>query len=144
ASEQTGWIGLYSVSAEGGDATRITPTGCEVFDVTLMRDRQSALYASNCGDIDHRHVQRVNVLGGAPVDITSGSGIEWRPQPVGDSGAVAVLRGDPRQPASPAMAGPPLTALQGWPLPDAFPASQLVEPTVSVVRAADSTEIHLV
>ncbi len=142
AAEQTGWIGLYGISAEGGDATRLTPTGCEIYDVVLTHDRQGVLYASNCGDVDRRHIQRVNVAGGQPVDVTSGSGLEWLPQSLTDT-TVAVIRSDARQPAAPALAGPPLKTLDGWPLPDSFPADQLVEPSQVVVRATDSTEIHL-
>ncbi len=56
---------------------------------------------------------------------------------------VAVLRSDARQPAAPAIAGPAMHVLAGWPQPAAFPAGQLVEPTQVVVRAADSTEVHL-
>ena len=142
ASEQTGWIGMYAVGAQGGDATRLTPTGCEVYDVVLSRDRDSLLYASNCGDIDRRHVQRVSLDGGAPQDVTTGSGLEWLPQPLA-GGAVAVLLSDARQPAAPAIIGQDTPVMDGWPLPAAFPIGQLVEPRQVVVRAADSTEIHL-
>jgi len=142
ASEQTGWIGMYSVSADGGDATRITPSGCEVYNVTLAPDLQSLLYDSNCGDIDRHHVQQVHILGGTPRDISSGTGIEWLPQPIGDS-LVALLHSDAQHPAAPAItAGDSLRSLDGWSLPDAFPAAQLVTPTQVVVRAQDSTEIH--
>src|SRR6185369_8171229 len=104
ASEQTGWIGMYVVSAQGGDATRLTPTGCEVYDVAPSPERDALLYASNCGDIDRRHVQRVSLDGGAPADVTTGAGLEWLPQPLAD-GAVAVLRSDARRPAAPAILG---------------------------------------
>ena len=142
ASEQTGWIGLYSVSADSGDATRLTPTGCEIYDVTLDRARETALFATNCGDIDRRHVQKVAIAGGAPVAVTGGPGIEWNPVFVGDSDVV-VLRSDARQPAAPALAATVTTALDGWPLPSAFPVEHLVEPQQVIVHAADSTEIHL-
>lgn len=141
ASEQTGWVGLYSISTEGGDATRITPTGCEVYDVVLARDRESVVFATNCGDIDRRHIQRVLVAGGATLDVTSGLGLEWSPQPLVDG--VAILRADARQPAAPAMAGGASRVLDGWPVPESFPGSQLVEPMQAIIRAADSTEIHL-
>ncbi len=142
ASELTGWLGMYSISADGGDATRITPAGCEVYNVVPARDRQSILYDSNCGDIDRHHVQRVHILGGTPVEVTSGPGIEWMPQPIGDSG-VELLRSDAQHPASLAItSGDSLRPLEGWSLPDSFPAAQLVTPTQVIVRAADSTEIH--
>ena len=142
ASEQTGFVGLYAVSAQGGEAGRLTPTGCEIWDVTLAADRQSAVYTSNCGDTDRRHIQRVDVAGGPPRDVTSGPGIEWRPQPVGDS-LVAILRSDAHLPAAPAFAGPPVTPLDGWTLPDSFPAQQLAVPVSATVRTSDSVELHL-
>ncbi len=142
ASEQTGWVGLYAMSADGGETTRLTPAGCEIYDVILTADRQSALYTSNCGDLDRRHVQVVDVVGGPPRDITSGSGLEWHPQPLADS-LVAIVRSDARQPAAPALAGPPVAVLEGWPVLDSFPSSQLVEPVQAVVRTADSMDIHL-
>jgi len=143
ASEQTGWIGMYVVSARGGDAVRLTPTGCEVYDVVLSRDRDSLLYASNCGDIDRRHIQRVSLDGGAPQDVTTGTGLEWQPQPLA-GGAVAVLRSDASQPAAPAVVDQEAhPVMEDWPLPASFPLGQLVEPRPVIVRAADSTEIHL-
>jgi dipeptidyl aminopeptidase/acylaminoacyl peptidase len=144
ASEQTGWLGLYAAPLAGGEAARLTPAGCEVEDAVLTRDRREAVYTSNCGDSDRRHVQRVALAGGAPVAVTSGPGLEWRPAPL-DSGRVAVLRSDAHHPAAPALvsdtAGP--VVLDGWPLPPAFPIEQLVAPQPVIVRAADSTEVHL-
>jgi len=142
ASEQTGWIGLYGMDLSDRTPTRLTPTGCEIYDVVLTARRDAALYASNCGDIDRRHLQRVDVRGGPPQPITAGTGIEWSPAPLAD-GRVALLRSDARRPASPAIAGDEIVTLDGWPLPAAFPVDQLVEPQPFVVRAADSTEIHL-
>ncbi len=142
ASEQTGWIGMYAVDAAGGEAARLTPTGCEVFDVTLTRGRDSLLYASNCGDTDRRHIQRVALAGGAPEAVSSGDGLEWLPQPL-DSGRVAVLRSDVRRPASPGIVGSEDFGFDGWPRPAEFPEGQLVEPQPVVVHAADSTAIHL-
>ena len=144
ASEQTGWLGLYAVPVAGGEAARLTPGGCEVEDAALTSDRREVLYTSNCGDVDRRHVQRVAVAGGAPVAVTSGPGLEWRPVPL-EGGRVAVLRSDVRHPASPALVSDTAGAvvLDGWPLPPAFPIEQLVEPQPVIVRAADSTEVHL-
>jgi len=144
ASEQTGWLGLYAVPAAGGDATRLTPSGCEVEDAVLTADRREIAYTSNCGDSDRRHVFKVSVAGSAPVPVTSGPGLEWRPAPL-DGDRVAVLRSDVRRPASPALVSDTAGAvvLDGWPLPPAFPIEQLVEPHLVIVRAADSTEVHL-
>lgn len=144
AAELGGWLGLYSVSAFGGEATRLTPQGCEVEDVALTADRGFAYLTTNCGDIDRRHIQRVATAGGAVETVTSGSAIEWSPRPLA-AGALALLRSDARHPAAPFVmaGGAGAEPVEGWSVPTAFPAEQLVEPQQVVVRASDSTEVHL-
>jgi dipeptidyl aminopeptidase/acylaminoacyl peptidase len=142
ATEQTGWLGLYAVNASGGEATRLTPTGCEIQDVVLSGDGASVLYSSNCGDIDRRHVQRVDVAGGPPRDVTTGRGIEVSPGFLAD-GKVAMLKGDARHPGTPAIAdSQAVTALGGFAPPADFPADLLVEPQQVLLRSADSLDIH--
>ncbi|MFI5280098.1 MAG: S9 family peptidase [Gemmatimonadales bacterium] len=142
ATEGTGWLGLYAIPAAGGEATRLTPTGCEIQDVVLARDGASLLYASNCGDIDRRHVQRVDVAGGPPRDVTAGRGIEVNPGFLED-GKVALLKGDARHPGTPAIAdSQSVNVIEGFAPPAEFPADVLVEPQQVIVRSADSLEIH--
>ena len=144
ATEEGGWLGISTVAASGGDATRLTPQGCEVEDVALTADRRSAYLTTNCGDLDRRHIQRVATGGGPVEDVTTGTAIEWSPRPLADSG-LALLRSDARHPAAPYLmpAGAAAEPLDGWPAPAAFPAERLVEPQPVVVRAADSNEVHL-
>ena len=142
-SEQTGWLGLYHVSASGGAATRLTPERCEIQNVELAAAGGAVLFDSNCGDIDRRHIQQVNLATREVSNVTSGTGLEWAPAPLAD-GRVMVLRSGPRQPAAPGLAdADSAVALPGWPRPSRFPLEQLVEPQSVVVRAADSTEVHL-
>jgi dipeptidyl aminopeptidase/acylaminoacyl peptidase len=142
AAELTGWLGLYRVSASGGEASRFTPGGCEIRDVRLAPEGDAVVYASNCGDADRLHVQR-SLIGGEPAPVTSGDGLEWAPAPLAD-GRVMVLRSDALRPAAPAFSDAPEgAALEGWPLPPAFPIDQLVEPEQVVIRSADSTPVHL-
>ncbi len=143
ASEQTGWLGLYAVPAQGGTATRLTPERCEIQNVRLTRDRARAVFDSNCGDIDRRHIQDVSLATREVRAVTRGTGLEWAPAPLAD-GRVVVLRSDARRPASPGLADAEDGAsLPGWPRPTGFPLEQLVEPEAVVVRATDSTEVHL-
>ncbi len=143
ASEQTGWLGLYAVAAQGGPAARLTPEGCEIQNVRLTRDRARVLFDSNCGDTDRRHVQDVVLATREVRAVTRGTGLEWSPAPLADD-RVAVLRSDARRPASPGLVDAEDGAsLEGWPRPPQFPLEQLVEPQVVVVRAADSTAVHL-
>lgn len=144
AAELGGWLGLYAVGAAGGEATRLTPQGCEVEDVALSEDRGVAYLTTNCGDIDRRHIQRVATTGGSVESVTSGPAIEWNARPLA-GGALALFRSDARHPATPCVmaAGAAPEPVAGWTLPTAFPVEQLVEPQQVLVRASDSTEVHL-
>ena len=145
ASELTGWIGLYSVPSSGGQAERLTATGCELENVTLSAGADTLYYAANCDDMDRRHIWRVAVAGGPPERLTPGDSIEWSPRPLAHGG-LALLRSDAQRPAAPAVAdsdGAAPHLLEGWPLPERFPLDALIAPTAVVVQAADSLPIHL-
>jgi dipeptidyl aminopeptidase/acylaminoacyl peptidase len=146
--ERTGWTHLYSVTADsvpagGGEPIELTPGPFEVEEVSLSLDRRSAIFNSNQGDIDRRHLWRVPVAGGAPQPITKGGGIEWSPVEVAASGEVACLRSDPRITGRAAVvnaAGAHDLAPQS--IPADFPAASLVEPQRVVFPSADGLELH--
>jgi dipeptidyl aminopeptidase/acylaminoacyl peptidase len=145
ASEQDGWMHLYSVPSEGGAAELLTPGACEVEHITYTPDRRSIVYSSNCGDIDRRHLWRVLVAGGSPSAITPGEKIEWRPAVTGDGQQLVYFGSDARSPAMPyalptAGGAPRMLAAQA--MPRDFPSSQLVVPRQVVFKAADGQEIH--
>jgi dipeptidyl aminopeptidase/acylaminoacyl peptidase len=98
--EKDGWQHLYSVSAEGGPATLLTPGEFEVEHVSMARNRRDLIYSSNQGDIDRRHLWRVSVQGSqvpAPLlGMPGGDGIELAPVEAGDN-AIAYLRSGPRE-----------------------------------------------
>jgi dipeptidyl aminopeptidase/acylaminoacyl peptidase len=140
--ERDGWVHLYSVRAGGGRAELLTPGAFEVEHVALAPDRRRVVYSSNQDDIDRRHVWSVAVAGGAPVQLTRGTGAEWMPAPVDDA-RVAFLRSDGRQPAHAAIrVNDDIRALAPETLPADFPAGQLVEPQAVVFTAADGMPIH--
>ena len=86
--EKDGWEHLYSVSAEGGAATALTPGAFEVEHVSLTDDAKEAVFfKSNQGDIDRRHIWRVALSGGTPRAVTSGQGLEWSPVAVANGAA---------------------------------------------------------
>jgi dipeptidyl aminopeptidase/acylaminoacyl peptidase len=144
ASEQDGWMHLYSLPAAGGEALLLTPGNCEVESLAYSPDRSTIVYSANCGDIDRRHLFRVPVSGGSPVVLTSGESIEWAPAVLAN-GAVAFQRSDTRLPAAPYLLNP--ASRQSRPLvpdwmPKAFPASALVVPEPVLFKSADGWEIH--
>lgn len=80
-AELDGWPHLYALPAQGGAPRLLTPGDCTVEHVRPVPGGAALTYDSNCGsapgDIDRRHVSRVSLAGGKPVDLTSGSGIEF-------------------------------------------------------------------
>jgi hypothetical protein len=123
--EKTGWQHLYSVAVEGGAATLLTPGDFEVEHASISDDRKAMVFSSNQGDIDRRHIWRVNVGGGPPQAVTTGEGLEWSPVLAG--GAVAFLQSDARKPARAAIQiGGATKDLAPDSIPADFPADSLV------------------
>ncbi len=148
AWEKTGWLHLYSVSAEGGPATLLTPGSnqgeFEIEHVSMTRDRKELLFSSNQDDIDRRHVWRVPVRGGTASMIGRvGEGIEWEPEDAGN-GAVAYLRSGPKEIGRAAIkvANGPARDLAPDSIPADFPSNDMVEPQQVIFPASDGMQIH--
>jgi len=134
--EKDGWSHLYSVSAEGGKATLLTPGEFEVEHVSFSEDRREIVFSSNQGDIDRRHIWRVSAAGGPPRAVTSGEGLEWSPVPV--NGGVAYLHADAQRPARAAVQiGATARDLAPDSIPADFPADSLVVPQQVIYSASD-------
>jgi dipeptidyl aminopeptidase/acylaminoacyl peptidase len=144
--ERSGWLQLYAVPAATGSMIRLTSGEFEVEHVSLSADRKTLVFDSNQGDIDRRHIWRMNF----PVDsprpepqsVTSGEGIETQPV-VSSDGAIAVLRSDVRTPIRAAVVQDnTLTDLAPQAIPADFPASKFATPQQVLFTAADGLEIH--
>jgi dipeptidyl aminopeptidase/acylaminoacyl peptidase len=137
--ERDGFLQLYAVHADGGAARQLTRGRGEVEHVSLARDRRSLVYSSNVGDIDRRHVWRLDLARGEAVQLTRGRGIEWSPRPLVAGGDVAILRSDGRQPGRAAIVragqAPRDLPLEG--VHAAFSGEGLVEPQAVSFPAAD-------
>ncbi|UCD25850.1 MAG: S9 family peptidase, partial [Gemmatimonadota bacterium] len=140
--EKDGWTHLYSVSADGGSATLLTPGEFEVEDVVLAPDRSEIILSSNQDDIDRRHIWRVAVDGGRPRAITSGTGSEWTPAVV--DGGVAMLVADAKVPAHAAIkqGSNDIRPMAPQTMPRDFPSDHLVEPQQVIFSASDGMQIH--
>jgi dipeptidyl aminopeptidase/acylaminoacyl peptidase len=140
-SEQDGWNHLYSVVANGGPATLLTPGEFEIEDVTLSTDGNSVIYSSNQNDIDRRHLWQVNVEGGIPVALTHGETMEWTPVEV--AGQIVCLGSTATSPAMPyVIKDQQRRMIAGDAIPADFPSAQLVTPRQVLFKAADGLEIH--
>jgi dipeptidyl aminopeptidase/acylaminoacyl peptidase len=144
-SEKDGWMHLYSIAAEGGALTALTPGDFEVENIALPPDKSFVVFSTNKGDIDRRHLWSVSVSGGAPRQITTGEGIEMYPVLFDNGGRVAFLHSTARDPFLPYAAnidGSNMKPLAPQALPRDFPAAQLVVPEQVIFKAADGLEIH--
>jgi dipeptidyl aminopeptidase/acylaminoacyl peptidase len=143
ASEEDGRNHLYSISADGGAPTLLTPGDFDVEDVTLSHDKNTLIYSSNQNDVDRRHIWRVPVVGGAaPQALTSGETMEWSPVQTEDD-SVLCLGSTATSPAMPYKVtanGREMIAKDA--LPSDFPSGQLVAPKQVIFHSEDGITLH--
>jgi dipeptidyl aminopeptidase/acylaminoacyl peptidase len=143
ASEADGRNHLYSISADGGSATLLTPGDFDVKDVTLSWDGKTLIYDSNENDVDRRHIWRVSVSGGKEEALTKGDTIEWNPVQTGDGTFTLCLGSSATSPAMPyRITDTGRSMLAREQLPADFPSRDLVTPKQVVVHSPDGLEIH--
>ena len=128
-AENDGWLHFYAVPATGGGARLLTPGSFEIEYASSSADGTHIVYAANAGDIDRRHLWRLETSTGRLEQLTQGVGIETQPALLED-GTIAFLRADARTPAHAALRaqGSPVLDLTAEGLPQDFPAAALVEP----------------
>ncbi len=139
--EGDGWKHLYSVSAQGGSATLLTPGSSEVQYASLAPDRQTVVFDSNQDDVDRKHLWRVGVGGGPPQLLTPGVGLEWGGVVTG-GGTVAFQAASANEPAHAEVL---VDGRRRWVSPEVpgrFPGARMVEPQQVVFSAADGMQIH--
>ncbi len=145
AWEKTGWNHLYSVSAEGGPATELSPGEFEIEDVSLSENRRELLFSSNQDDIDRRHIWRVPVAGGKPAPLLGkvGDGIESGPEDAGN-GAVAYIRAGAKEIGRAAIKTPNAASRDLAPdsIPAEYPMDEQVFPQQVIFKSADGMMIH--
>ena len=145
--ERDGWTHLYSVAAASSDATLLTPGAFEVEHVAMTPDGHEMVYSSNQDDIDRRHIWRVAVAGGAPVEVAGGTGLEWSPAVTSD-GSFVFIHSDTARQARPAIrlaSGPAngeVRDLAPDAIPADFPQGALVTPQQVIFSAADGLTLH--
>ena len=141
--ERTGWLHLYAVSVEGGEARALTQGAFEVEAVVPTAGSGGLLVTSNQGDIDRRHIWEVPLDGSPsrPVHRVEG-GVEWSPVPLA-GGRLAFLASSAREPAH-ALLGVDgeRRPLDPEAIPASFPADALVEPEAVEFPASDGMTIR--
>ncbi len=142
--ERDGWTHLYSIPVQGGQAKLLTPGNFTVEYVSMSPDRKTIAYSSNQNDIDRRHVWKFSAAGGAPYELTHGTGIETAPVVASDNQTVAVLHSDAKIPMRPAVIvrSGQLQNLAPHTIPATFPAASMVTPQPILYKATDGVQIH--
>jgi dipeptidyl aminopeptidase/acylaminoacyl peptidase len=154
ASEHEDWAHLYLAdpALPGSAPILLTPGACEVDRVAMAADRHTMYVASNCDDLERRHLWKMAVpqkgsAAAAPLRLTSGDGVETSPAATADGRTLIFLGNDARTPTLPHaldLATVRLTPLAPRALPASFPRERLVDPTLAIFKAADGREIHAV
>lgn len=151
-SEHDGRNHLYSISSSGGSPLLLTPGDYDVEDVELTKDKTAVLFTSNQGDVDRRHVWRVNASGtplsvhansAQPQPLTQGKTIEWEPVMLASGKTVLCLGSSATSPAMPyRLTDRGREMIAADVLPRDFPSAQLVEPRPVTFHSKDGLEIH--
>lgn len=144
-----GWPHLYSVPTSGGPPLLLTPGPFAVEDASMAPGRRSIVYTANRGadddDIDRRHIFKVPIDAAAPVQLTSGQGIEWGPVVAANGKTLAYLASDALGPPRPMILPPdgrPPRSIALDRVPADFPSSTLVTPERVIVRAPDGVDVR--
>ena len=142
--EGDGWLHLYSLGVDGGQAMLLTPGEFEIENATLAPDRRELFFNSNQDDYDRRHLWKIGLGGTRPTRETGGQGIEWSPVVTSDGQHIALFHSDARWPARPALADSSgaIRDLAPDVMPKDLPAAQLVEPQAVTLSASDGLKLH--
>jgi dipeptidyl aminopeptidase/acylaminoacyl peptidase len=119
--------------------------------IAVSGDGKTFYYCTNAKDIERRHIWAVPTGGGAPVEITTGEGVETYPAPLASGKYLATLSASWNMPQSvgvwkigkegPVGAAPPQQIIFPRSRPG-FPVDAHVKPEIVITKAADGLEIH--
>jgi dipeptidyl aminopeptidase/acylaminoacyl peptidase len=114
--------------------------------VAVAADGKTFYYCTNAKDIERRHIWAVPVTGGAPVQITSGAGVETYPTPLASGKHLVTLSAGWDLPQSVGIwklgTAPAAQKLVFPAALPGFPKEAHVKPEIVLTKAADGLEIH--
>lgn len=142
--EGDGWLHLYSVGLNHETAKLLTPGDFEADSVVGSRDGKSIVFSSNQGDIDRRHIWKLDTASDQIEELTRGEGIETSPVVSADEKNIVILHSDARVPIRPAVIGAKgeIQDLAPQAEPAGFPAASFVVPQQVIFSSADGLRIH--
>lgn len=141
--ENDGWMHLYSVPAEGGEALALTPGKFEVDTMSLGADGKTIVFSSNQDSPDMRHSWQVTAEKPGARRLIKSDEMEWAPVQLADA-RVALLRSDFRQQARASIVAPDgtLRDLAAGTMPSSFPAAAMIQPQAVTITATDGLALH--
>lgn len=137
--EKSGWVQLYALDVRREVVRPLMIGDGEVEHVVLSADGKTLYYTANIGDINRRHLWRVNISDPKPDLLTEGTGIEW--SPVLTNKGLAMLHTSASRPAWPALlVDGKIHDLAPRLFPRDFPAT-LVRPQTVKIKATDGMQV---
>src|SRR5258708_4371965 len=141
---RTDMFGPASMSEAPAAPVSLTRQDGQIESAGFSSDGRYLYYGSNAADIERRHIWRVPIAGGEPVQLTKGEGIEHDPAVLASGKYIASLTSDYKRPQSVSIFDASgATQRVIYPvLAKAFPSDAHVMPQVIMTKAPDGTEIH--
>lgn len=139
--EKNGWQQLYALDLTSGKTKILTPGEGEVENVTLSKNLQTIYYTTNIGDINRRHVWKVDVKTGIQVQLSKTQNSEW--SPIETDKNLVVLHASAQRPAWPALLSinGAVTDLAKEYFPSSFPQSSMITPQAIMITATDGMKV---
>jgi dipeptidyl aminopeptidase/acylaminoacyl peptidase len=133
--EKDGWVHLYMLNPANRTIHLLTPGNGEVENVTLSNDGQTVFYTTNIGDINRRHIWKLEISSGKTEQLTKGNEIEWSPVIMDND--IALFHSSATKPAWPAIyINNEVKDIAADLFPKQFPLT-LVQPQAVTITAAD-------
>lgn len=139
--EKNGWQHLYSLDLVSGKTKHLTPGDGEIENVAISKNLQTVYYTTNIGDIDRRHIWKLDVKTGIASQLSKTNTIEW--SPVETENGLAILYSSAQRPAWPASLTEKgiVTDIAKELFPANFPASSMVIPQAIKITATDGMKV---
>lgn len=133
--EKTGWVHIYARNDATGNVKDLTPGEGEVENWGLSRDEKSLFISSNHGDVDRRHIRKINIDNNTIEVKVGGKNIAWKCHELNDG--LVYLKSTALKPAWPhILLNGKERAMADNLFPVNFPAT-LVEPETVSIEATD-------
>jgi len=97
--EKEGWLHVYARNEATGVVKNLTPGEGEVENMSLSRDEKSLYISSNHGDIDRRHIRKIDIENNKTDLMVGGKAIAWKPMELKEG--LVYLKSTAQKPAWP-------------------------------------------